>query len=526
MNAERLLAHFEQVADAPNVVAHVRRHVVNLAVRGKLVRQQSEWAALVLGELGTWGSGGTPTRTNPDYYGGTIPWLVIGDLNDGIVTKAATHITEAGLANSSAKIIEPGTVLVAMYGSIGKLGVAGIRCATNQAIAHCKPDSNVISTEYLFMLLKSLREDLLEMGQGVAQQNISQKILKAHRVTVPQLAEQHRIVAKVDELMSLCDEMENVRSRREATRGRFTKAALHRLDAPDPTHWDRDVRFALDALPVLTTRADQISALRQTVLNLAVRGKLLHCTDTAEPATDLLTRIRSAKEEQRRPSQYLPFPSDERPFTIPATWEWTYLGALCLKTGSGSTPRGGREVYKPSGIPFLRSQNVHNEGLRLSGVAFIDRETHQRMRSTAVRPDDVLLNITGASLGRSCRVPSDIGEANVSQHVAILRPALRELSPFLHLVVLSPYFQAIAFGKQTGAGRGGLPKNRMDRIPVPLPPLAEQERIVAKVAELTGLCDGLALRVVLALETRNRLLRSLLADALSQPTAATAQVNR
>ena len=114
-------------------------------------------------------------------------------------------------------------------------------------------------------------------------------------------------------------------------------------------------------------------------------------------------------------------------------------------------------------------------------------------QGTQVLAGDLLLNITGGSIGRCCQVPDDFGEANVSQHVAIIRPVVKEMGGFLHRLILSPYFQAFIFDEQTGAGRGGLPKNRMDRIPVAVPPLAEQRRIVAKIEELMRLCERLEL---------------------------------
>jgi type I restriction enzyme S subunit len=113
------------------------------------------------------------------------------------------------------------------------------------------------------------------------------------------------------------------------------------------------------------------------------------------------------------------------------------------------------------------------------------------MSGTAVKPADFLLNITGGSMGRCCRIPDDFDEVNVSQHAAIICPAISGMADFLHRLVLSPYFQAFILGEQTGAGCGGLPKNRMDRIAVALPPLAEQLRIVAKVDALMALCDQL-----------------------------------
>jgi type I restriction enzyme S subunit len=228
---------------------------------------------------------------------------------------------------------------------------------------------------------------------------------------------------------------------------------------------------------------EAVSKLRAFVLDLAVRGRLSLQDPCDAPAAELL-------RDQRALSGADPS-SSSLPFSIPSGWLWTTIGSVCSKTGSGSTPRGGREVYRRTGVPFLRSQNVHDGGVSLNDVACIDADVHARMSGTAVRPGDLLLNITGGSLGRCALVPREFPEANVSQHVAILRPAVGRVGPYLHLAIRSRYFQALIVAEQTGAGRGGLPKNRMDALPLPLPPLAEQHRIVAKVDELMALCDQL-----------------------------------
>jgi type I restriction enzyme S subunit len=237
---------------------------------------------------------------------------------------------------------------------------------------------------------------------------------------------------------------------------------------------------------------DAITRLRSFILDLAVRGKLVPQDMKDAAASELLKRIAAEKIRLGIKDVVSPLQPDEIPFDLPIGWSWSRIGEICSKTGSGSTPRGGKEVYKASGVAFLRSQNVHDDGLRLSDVAYIDSETHARMAGTKVLPGDLLLNITGGSIGRCCRVPDDFSEANVSQHVAIIRTAIRGSEDFLHRLVLSPYFQAFVVGEQTGAGRGGLPKNRMDQIVVATPPLAEQHRIVAKVNELMALCDQLS----------------------------------
>ncbi len=128
--------------------------------------------------------------------------MVIGDLNDKVVFKSSNFITELGLANSSAKLVPAGTLLVAMYGSIGKLGITGIECATNQAIAFCKPNESIISLRYLYHAMFNAKPDLLVLGQGGAQQNISQTVLKEFQIPLAPKNEQTRIANQLDTLLT------------------------------------------------------------------------------------------------------------------------------------------------------------------------------------------------------------------------------------------------------------------------------------------------------------------------------------
>lgn len=168
----------------------------------------ASWTKVELAEIGEWGSGGTPNRKNPAYYGGSIPWLKIGDLTDGPVDQAEAHITDEGLSASAAKLLPPDTLLLAMYGSIGKLGITRIPCATNQAIAFCKPDQRTIDLKYLFFQLRYLRHHLVSLGQGGTQQNISQTILKRMPIALAPYQEQHRIVEKIETLFAQIDKGE------------------------------------------------------------------------------------------------------------------------------------------------------------------------------------------------------------------------------------------------------------------------------------------------------------------------------
>ena len=172
------------------------------------------------------------------------------------------------------------------------------------------------------------------------------------------------------------------------------------------------------------------------------------------------------------------------PFEVPESWMWTKIEEICSKIGSGSTPRGSN--YSANGIPFFRSQNVYNDRLVYDDIKYISEEVHQKMKGTEVLANDLLLNITGGSLGRCAVVPADFNCGNVSQHVCIMRSVLVE-PEYFHALVLSSYFAKSM--KITGSGREGLPKYNLEQMGFPLPPLTEQQRIVAEIEHWFALID-------------------------------------
>jgi type I restriction enzyme S subunit len=180
---------------------------------------------------------------------------------------------------------------------------------------------------------------------------------------------------------------------------------------------------------------------------------------------------------------------------IPSHWEVKRLRFLVEKIGSGKTPKGGGESYPLEGIIFIRSQNVYDDGLRLDDVVFINEEMDEVMSSTRVKPNDVLLNITGASIGRSARVPEDLGPANVNQHVAIVRPVRKVLDQgFLHAFLCSQATKAAILADEVGSSREALNSHQISALTLPLPPLPEQRSIAAFLDERTARIDGLIAR--------------------------------
>jgi type I restriction enzyme S subunit len=164
------------------------------------------WVLARLGDIALWSSGGTPKSGTSEYYGGAIPWVVTGDLTNGLVQKSTQTITHLGLAKSSAKLVPPGTLLVAMYGaSIGRVGIAGVNLATNQAIANAQIYAEVAIPEYVMYYLLSQRQALVAAGRGAAQPNIGQGVLKEWPIPIAPLAEQQRIVSAIEEQFSQLD---------------------------------------------------------------------------------------------------------------------------------------------------------------------------------------------------------------------------------------------------------------------------------------------------------------------------------
>ena len=336
----------------------------------------------------------------------------------------------------------------------------------------------------------------------INQAGINTKYLKEIQIKFPPLEEQHRIVAKVDELMVLCDQLEQQQNNQYETHKTLVETLLSALtNAANEKEFQKTWATITKNFDILFTTEQSIDQLKQTILQLAVMGKLVPQDPDDEPASVLLKKIAKeksqlVKEGKIKKQKHLPPITDnEKPFELPDGWDFVRLGNITSKIGSGSTPRGGKSVYVDSGVPFIRSQNVWNQGLEMGDVVYIDDNTHQKMSNTIVLPNDILLNITGASLGRSTIYPESLEVANVSQHVTIIRPIDSYTKHFLHLCILSPYTQSLIWGRQVGMAREGLSKKVLEQFEIPIPPIEEQHRIVAKVDELLAICDEMVSKI-------------------------------
>jgi type I restriction enzyme S subunit len=198
---------------------------------------------------------------------------------------------------------------------------------------------------------------------------------------------------------------------------------------------------------------------------------------------------------------------------LPAGWVWTTVGELATFIGSGITPLGGQNVYGRAGVPFIRSQNVYSDGLHLSDVVYVSPKMHAEMKRTHVKPDDVLLNITGASIGRSTYVPHDLGEANVNQHVCIIRTGPWIVPAYLSWFLNSPLGQQQIFATESGVTRQGLNYGQLRRFKIPLAPLKEQNRIARIIEKLMAQNRGAQIRLEKARSILRQFRKALLAKA-------------
>jgi type I restriction enzyme, S subunit len=508
---------------APEGIQLLREMIWDLAVSGLLTGEDADsWRRLPLGELGLWGSGGTPLKTHPEYYGGDIPWLVIGDLNDGLVTAAQQRITTLGLENSSAKLVPVGTVLIAMYGSIGKLGIAGLECATNQAIAHCQPDPSLVSTRYLFLMLRSMRSDFLDRGQGLAQQNISQKILKAVNVDLPPLDVQGRIVAKVDELMALCDRLEARQQDAEAAHAQLVQALLDSLtQARDADEFQACWQRVEAAFSTLFTTDGAIASLRRTILRCGVSGLLSQRLSSDRSTQDLLREVSASRgrlASAGRAWSLEDVPQASRAdlaFEIPDAWAVVRAAEVCWPITSGSTPPAS-EMHESLGIPFLKVYNIRNQAIDFGyKPQFVSESYHDtKMRRSCLQPGDIVMNIVGPPLGKVAVIPDYFPEWNCNQAIVGFRLIPPMVPAYLYLYLCEGAFlQGIELIGT--AGQDNISVTKSKHLPIPVPPMEEQHRIVAKVTELLTLCDQLKARIAAARAKHSQLAEALVEQAVA-----------
>ncbi|MYA07539.1 MAG: restriction endonuclease subunit S [Holophagales bacterium] len=568
MNADRLLTLYDRVADAPDAVDRLRWFVLDLAIRGRLVEQAPadepasallkrieaekarlveageirkpifmpaleeddlpfclppRWAWTQIARLGVV----SPRNEAPDELEASfVPMpLIAADYGAGHhhevrpwgkIKKGYTHFAEGdvGLAKIT-PCFENGksTVFRNLTGGLGS-GTTELHVVRPLFVA----------ADYIVLFLKSshfIESGKLRMTGTAGQKRVPREYFAASPFPLPPLAEQRRIVAKVEGLMALCDQLEEGRTAREATRDRLTNGSYARLsdtEADAPT-FRAHVRFAVAAFPALTARADQVKPLRETILSLAVRGRLVKQDLADEPASELMKRIAAEKarlveaREIRKPKRMPALHTNQLPFAAPHGWTWTRLFEISRKIHYGFTASANSAVDE---VRLLRITDIQDNCVDWRSVpgCEIDENVLPKFR---LERGDVLIARTGGTIGKSFLVQDLPVTAVFASYLIRIQASHEVYDRYLKVLLESSVYWSQLRDGARGGGQPNVNGQTLSRMLVPVPPLAEQHRIVSRVDNLMALCGDLETGLGASEATRGRLLTSLLHEALATP---------
>ena len=454
-----------------------------------------------------------------------VPFLVISNIRTQTINYRSQRWVPRSYyeALDSSRQPRPGDLLYTLVGSFGiPVEVLDTKeFCVQRHIGIIRP-AQWISSPFLARVLASrfIYDQAKDCATGIAQKTVPLSGLRSLLIPLPPIAEQHRIVAKVDELMALCDRVEEARTAREHARDRLTAASLARLSAPDADEgaFRSHARFAVDALPALTAHVNQVTRLRQTILNLAVRGKLVEQDLGDEPAVALLERIAAEKARLvrakaiRRPRHFANGGYLTPQFEVPPSWCWCRLDTVGAIIGGGTPsatdPANFAEPGK--GVPWLTPADLgrYNDLYIERGSRDLS-EKGLRSSSATMMPVGTVLFTSRAPIGYVAIAANPIA---TNQGFKSIVPYVADCSRFIALAmqVFASEIDANAPGTTFKEVSGKI----VASVPLPVPPLAEQHRIVAKVDELMVLCDRLEMGLTVATTTRCNLLESLLYEAL------------
>lgn len=423
------------------------------------------WCWVRLNDVGNWKAGATPSRDNPKYYGGSIPWLKTGDLNDGYIKFSSEYITNEAVDSNSLRLNPVGSVLMAMYGAtIGKLGILQIAAATNQACCACVPYCG-INNKYVFYFLLANRKKFIKLGSGGAQPNISRQKIIGYVVPLPPAAEQKRIVARLEEILTLVDEYEKAYNE------------LQELNKKFPVN------------------------LKNSLLQMAIEGKLVEQCPEDGSAADLLKQIKAEKaklikeKKIKKENPLPPISDDEVPFEIPDNWCWVRLDDLIVK----DIKRGKSPVYASQGstMVFAQKCNTKYNGIDIKLSKYLDDNVLDRYPdSEFIKNGDIIINSTG--IGTMGRVGFyNAFKDNINRvplvpdsHVTVVRVSSHVFTMYIYNVLkcLQPYLESQGDGSTK---QKELKASIIQNVCIPLPPLDEQKRIVDRLEQLLSLCEEL-----------------------------------
>ena len=535
------LNHLDLILEADGDAKRLQDAVLQLAVSGRLVTREDPgcWMKGSFSDLGTVNP--RVKRDDEDIIAGFLPMPNVPVTLDGLpdykprpwgeIKKGYTRFEEGDLL--VAKItpcFQNGKACVAR-------GIPGGVGAGTTELYVFRPNPELGHVDYFHLLVRT--PEFVEGGAGTftgtaGQQRVAKDFFANRIWAVPPLPEQHRIVEKVDELMDHASVLEERHQAASSARVRLRDSALHALaEAEDAeaveTAWQRIETHFED----LFTEPEDIAPLRQTILQLAVRGRLVAQDPEDEPASVLLEKIAEEKQrlyeagEIKRPKKLPPVDLDEVPFDVPEGWVFCCWNDLidhsnhAMKRGPfGSAIRKADFVSK--GIRVFEQYNPINDDPEWARY-FISNEKYESLKAFTAGAGDLLVSCSG-TLGRICILPSDVVPGVINQ--ALLKITLNKLAitnNYFVNVFRSEFVQRTILAKSLGAAQQNMVGVKVLRqLLFPLPPLAEQHRIVAKVDELMSLCDEVESRLKEAKQARERFASSVSAALVSEPAVQVA----
>lgn len=544
MKLEIFFEKFELFADAPNAIAKMRELVLELAVEGKLASAlpsdgavlsvfefrknvaalantlglrslkeseeeveppfdvPSHWRWMTLADVGAAQTGTTPSKTDHDAFNGDIPFIKPADILPNSIDYSNESLTRHG-AESGSRLAPSGSLLMVCIGTIGKCNLIERECAFNQQINSLTPVASV-DPRYL---LVAARSRYFQAAAWAKSSSTTIAILNKGKwllipVPLPPLAEQKRIVAKVDELMALCDRLEAQQQERETQHAALARSSLARFaDAPTPANLNLLFHPAYNITP-----AD----IRKSILTLAVQGKLVTQDPNDEPLKNDGSCFKKISERDDVPSEEH-FAAD-----IPQSWRWIrfeWLGDIF----GGHTPSMGRADYWKGTIPWVSPKDMHVENIEGAEMHVTEKAiTETRLRR--VSPGSLVFVTRSGILKRTLPVVSTSVSCVVNQDLKVLTPYSAALTPFLRLMLQGHEAMILKELVKTGTTVQSVMFDEFRNKAFPIPPLAEQRRIVAKANELMALVDQLEAQLATAKTDSARLLDAVVHELL-QPHA-------
>ncbi|ELT7225449.1 TPA: restriction endonuclease subunit S [Vibrio cholerae] len=462
-------------------------------------------------------SGGTPSKREPAYWDGDIPWASVKDLGKSkLLHDTQDHISDAGLIAGS-RLANIDDLLICTRMGLGKIAIVKTPMAFNQDLKSATL-SKFIQTDFFLNSYSTIKIT----GTGTTVAGITQDQLLNYVFALPPMSEQHRIVAKVDELMALCDQLEQQTEASLDAHQVLVETLLATLtNSQDATELMANWTRISEHFDTLFTTEQSIDQLKQTILQLAVMGKLVPQDPNDEPAAKLLERIAEekaqlVKEKKIKKEKPQPFISEDgRLFELPNGWVWSNIGETFLVTGGlQKTPKRTPVLNH---YPYLAVANVQRGRLELDDLKRFE-VTSEELERYRLMPGDLMVvegNGSENEIGRCAIWSGEVQDCLHQNHLIKCRPLSLDLSSWVLQTLNSPFGIAVMKSLAvTSSGLYNLSVGKIRSIAFPLPPLKEQHRIVAKVDGLMALCDQLKSRLQTSQQTQLALAEALVEQAL------------